>query len=79
MEGNTAGVNIQGGAPAPEAISAVSNAICDIFVKAAETRMEQETVREAIEALGKIASINGASVTGSNISMKHYHLDDGER
>lgn len=48
-----------------EAVLSVAEAITNIFKSGFENRVEQETLRSAIKALGKIAKVENVTVTNS--------------
>ena len=50
------------------AVEAMASAVVDIFEAAEKTKMDQSTVVAALEMIGRSATVNGATISGCNIT-----------
>lgn len=61
------GIHLEGGKVTKKAVDAVADGIVTIFTSAHETRMDQKTVRQALLLLGKLGSVDQASINNCSI------------
>lgn len=65
--GDKTGIIVAGGNVDREGVEAVAGAIGSIFESARENHMEQETVQEALNVFGRLATVQNVSVSGNTI------------
>lgn len=74
-----ASINIGDAEHAPETVTKTAAAIGRVLDVAHLTNMDQETVRKALDTLGKAVSVQGVTITGSHFQGdKVVHMDPPE-